>query len=136
MSAEELRKTILATLAKIRDGAAQMVEGIDELLKQHDEGVAGFQPKQEQPFSITQADVEKLPRTPYSQTDPSRMWAFATPRANDDEALKQLRDRIRTYVESKGKKCFVGKYHLSLSEPTPDGTVFLHITESEREKSP
>jgi len=127
MSAEKQREALEATLAKIRDAAAQLVEGLTELLNQ-------YKPAEPQPPSITEADVEKLPRTPYSQTDPRRMWAFATPRAKDDEALRQLRDRIRAYVESKGKKCFVGKYHLSLSEPTPDGTVFLHITE--REKSP
>jgi len=127
MSVEREAEAIEATITKIRDACAQLTEGLTELLEH-------YKPAEPQPPSITQADVEKLPRKPYSQTDPSRMWAFATPRAKDDEALKQLRDRIRAYVDSKGGKCFVGKYHLSLSEPTPDGTVFLHITE--REKSP
>jgi len=131
MSAEELRKTILATLAKIRDGAAQMVEGIDELLKQHEESVVVHEMKP----SITQDDLDLLPWVAFKSG--SGGWTFVEPPdpREEPEEVTRTRERVVAYVRAKGGSASVGKWRLSISRGTRGDVEFLRRTPvAKREK--
>jgi len=114
MSTQRIRETVIATLQRIRDGLIQAVDGIEQLIKLHEEGLA--KPAQAEP-SITQDEVDALPWTPHKDGDAE--WSFVDPRDDDPEDVKVLRVKLADYLRAKGrgprKAVFIGKYRISFS---------------------
>jgi len=114
MTAEQKQREALeATIAKVRDGLAQAVEGLTELLNQ-------FAPH------ITQADLDLLTWTPFKSG--SGEWCFTDRGMDPDEEpeeVKRTRERVVAYVRAKGGSAFVGKWQLSISKGKRGDVEFL-----------
>jgi len=112
MSAERTRETLIATLERIREGLAMAIDGIEQLIKLHQEGLTPAK----QP-SMSEADTDALPWTPYESGGGE--WAFVDPQEDDPEEIKALRARLADYMRAKGKgyrkAVFIGKYRISFS---------------------
>jgi len=112
MTEEELRKTLIATLQRVREGLLMAADGINQLIQLHEELHRGVT----EPH-ITEQEVSALPWIPHKNGDAE--WAFVEPREDDPEEVRALRTRLANYLNAKGKgprkAVFIGKYRISFS---------------------